>query len=309
MLPFDNKSEVQVIVDMPEGSSLEETAGVARSLAEVARALPEVTDVEVYAGTSGPFNFNGLVRHYFLRSGAEVADLQVNLLPKHHRERDSHAFAKVLRQELAPVAAAAGANVKVTEVPPGPPVLSTLVAEVYGPDLEGRLRIASEVRKIFEETEGVVDVDWWVEDPGPRVELHVDREKAVRLGTTPEAVVRTVRLALSGAEAGRLHDREAREPVPLVLRLDRAQRSTVDGLLALSVHGAEGRMLPLAELVRVEPVARERFVYHKNLQPVTYVVGEVAGAAESPVYAILDMQPKLEALTGPRKSPRRRWCP
>jgi len=299
MLPFDNKSEVQVIIDMPEGSSLEETAGIARALAESARGLPEVTDVQVYAGTSAPFNFNGLVRHYFLRSGPEVADLQVNLRAKHHRERDSHDFAKALRRRLAPVAAGTGANVKVTEVPPGPPVLSTLVAEVYGPDLEGRLALASQVREIFEDTPGVVDVDWWVEAAGPRAELIVDREKAARLGTTPEAVVRTVRVALAGAEAGRLHDRDAREPVPLVLRLDRAQRSGVDGLLDLSVHGAEGRMLPLRELVEVRNTSRERFIYHKNLQPVTYVIAEVAGAAESPVYGILDMQPRLEALTAP----------
>ena len=303
MLPFDNKSEVQVIIDMPEGSSLEETAGVARALAESARGMPEVTDVQVYAGTSAPFNFNGLVRHYFLRSGPEVADLQVNLRAKHHRERDSHAFAKALRQRLAPVAAGTGANVKVTEVPPGPPVLATLVAEVYGPDLEGRLEIASQVREIFEETPGVVDVDWWVEAPGPQVELVVDREKAARLGTTPEAVVRTVRVALAGAEAGRLHDRDAREPVPLVMRLERTQRSTVDGLLDLSVHssmpGAEGRILPLRELVEVRPASRERFIYHKNLQPVTYVIAEVAGAAESPVYGILDMQAALEGVTAP----------
>jgi multidrug efflux pump subunit AcrB len=303
MLPFDNKSELQVIVDMPEGSTLERTAGVARSLADAARTLPEVTDVQVYAGTSAPFNFNGLVRHYFLRSGPEVADLQVNLRPKHHRERDSHDFAKALREHLRPVAAGTGANVKVTEVPPGPPVLSTLVAEVYGPSLEGRLRLASEVRRIFEETPGVVDVDWWVEDPGPQVELLVDREKAARLGTSPEAVVRTVRVALAGAEAGRLHVGDAREPVPLVLRLDRAQRSSVEGLLALSVHGADGRMLALSELVSVEPVPRERFIYHKNLQPVTYVIGEVAGAAESPVYGILDMQPRLEALLNPSGEP------
>ncbi len=303
MLPFDDKSEVQVVIDMPEGSTLEQTAGVARALAGAARTLPEVTDVQVYAGTSAPFNFNGLVRHYFLRSGPEVADLQVNLRPKHHRERKSHDFAKALRERLATVATGRGANVKVTEVPPGPPVLSTLVAEVYGPDLEGRLRIAAEVRRIFEATPGVVDVDWWVEDPAPRLELVVDREKAARLGTSPEAVVRTVRVALAGAEAGRLHDGEAREPVPLMLRLDRAQRSGVDGLLSLSVHGAEGRLLPLSELVRAVPAARERFVYHKNLQPVTYVVAEVAGAAESPVYAILDMQPRLEALTAPDGGP------
>jgi multidrug efflux pump subunit AcrB len=299
MLPYDNKSEVQVVVDLPEGSTLEQTAAVARRLAAEVRRVPEVTDVQVYAGTSAPFNFNGLVRHYFLRRGPEVADLQVNLLPKHRRKRASHDFAKDLRERLQPVIAGTGANVKVTEVPPGPPVLSTLVAEVYGPDLDERLDIAGQVRRIFEETPGVVDVDWWVEEPGPKVELVVDREKTARLGSSPEALVRTVRVALDGAEVGRLHDERSREPVPVVMRLDRAQRSSLDGLLALRVHGGDGQLLPLGELVRVTPARRERFIYHKNLQPVSYVVGEVAGREESPVYGILNMAERVEALTGP----------
>ncbi len=303
MRPFDNPSEVQVVVDMPEGTTLETTAAFARRLAGATRALPEVTDVEVYAGTSAPFNFNGLVRHYFLRSGPTVADLQVNLLPSHDRHRASHDFAKDLRERLAPLVAATAANVKVTEVPPGPPVLSTLVAEVYGPDLERRLEIAEKVRRIFEETPGVVDVDWWVEEPGPRLEVEVDREKASRLGVNAEAVARTLRMALGGAEAGLLHDERAREAVPVVLRLDRAARSGAQGLLSLSVHGANGALVPLRELVAARPAARERFLYHKNLQPVTYVVAEVAGEKESPVYAILDMQRGVEALSDPAGQP------
>ncbi len=299
MLPYDNKSEIQVVVDMPEGSTLEETAGVARSLAERARTLPEVTDIQVYVGTSAPFNFNGLVRHYFLRTGPVVADLQINLLPKHDRDRASHPFAKELRQLLAPVVEGTGANVKVTEVPPGPPVLSTLVAEIYGPDLEQRVELAAEVRTVFEETAGVVDVDWWVESRGPKLELVVDREKASRLGVTPEAVSSTLRVALAGAEAGLLHADRAREPVPLNFRLERAQRSSAEGLLAVTVHSAAGRMVPLSELVTSRSTERERFIYHKNLQPVTYVVAEVAGAQESPAYAILDMRRRIEALEGP----------
>jgi len=305
MLPYDNKSELQVVIDMPEGSTLEETAGVARTLAGVVRTLPEVTDVQVYVGTSAPFNFNGLVRHYFLRSGPLVADLQVNLLAKHHRETASHPLAKHVRELLLPVAAGTGANVKVTEVPPGPPVISTMVAEVYGPDLEGRLVVARQVREIFETTPGVVDVDWMVEDPGPGYEIAVDREKAVRAGVTPEVVVRTVRVALAGAEAGLLHDETAREPVPLVLRLDRAQRSSVDGLLQVAVHGAQGRMVPLRELVEVTPTPRERFIYHKNLQPVTYVVAEMAGALEAPVYGIMSMEHRINAIAGPDGTPLR----
>jgi multidrug efflux pump subunit AcrB len=303
MLPYDNKSELQVVIDMPEGSTLEKTAAVARSLAARARELPEVTDIQVYAGTSAPFNFNGLVRHYFLRRGPEVADLQVNLEPKHHRDRASHPFAKALREALAPVAAGSGANVKVTEVPPGPPVLSTMVAEIYGPELSRRVELARQVREIFESTPGIVDVDWWVEEAGPRLDLEVDRQKLARAGITPEEVVRTVRLALAGAEVGLLHDERAREPVPLVLRLERAQRSGADGLMAVHLHGTDGRMVPIRELVRPQPAARERFVYHKNLQPVSYVIAEVAGAEESPIYGILDMRKRLTGLTDPAGQP------
>jgi multidrug efflux pump subunit AcrB len=303
MLPYDNKSEVQVVIDMPEGSTLEETAAVARGLAERTRKLPEVTDVEVYVGTSAPFNFNGLVRHYFLRRGPLVADLQVNLLPKHHRDRASHSFAKELRNILAPTTAENGANVKVTEVPPGPPVLSTMVAEVYGPDLEQRVAIARRVREIFEATPGIVDVDWWIEDGGSRLELEVDREKVSRLGITPEVLARTLRVGLHGTEAGLLRDENAREPVPLVLRLERAQRSSLDGLLGLSVHASDGSMVPLRELVTARPSTRERFIYHKNLQPVSYVVAEVAGRDESPVYGILDMKDLIADLRDPSGRP------
>ena len=303
MLPFDNKSEVQVVIDMPEGSTLEATAAVARRIAEDIRQLAEVTDVEVYVGTSAPFNFNGLVRHYFLRSGPLVADLQINLRPKHDRSRASHAFAKALRERIQPLVEDTVANVKVTEVPPGPPVLSTLVAEVYGPDLDQRVALAGEIREIFESTEGVVDTDWYVEAPGSRVELEVDRNKASRLGITPEAVARTVRVALDGAVAGRLHDDAARELVPLILRLDRAQRSGVDDLLGLSVHAADGHLVSISELVTVHRVDEERFIYHKNQRPVSYVVAEVAGVQESPVYAILAMQQRVAALEDPLGRP------
>ncbi|QQR76129.1 MAG: efflux RND transporter permease subunit [Holophagales bacterium] len=297
MLPHDNKSELQVVVDMPEGTTLEQTAAVARELAAAARTRPEVSDIQTYVGTTSPFNFNGLVRHYFLRSGPLVADLQVNLLPKHERDRASHPFAKELRTLLAPIAARHGANVKVAEVPPGPPVLSTLVAEVYAPTLEQRVDLAGKVRAVFESTPGVVDVDWYVEGPGERVELRIDREKAARSGISAEAIVRTVRVGLAGAEVGRLAVSQAREEVPLVLRLDRAQRSSIAELLAVDVHGSAGQLVPLRELVTpLPPAARERFIYHKNLRPVTYVLGDVAGAAESPVYALLDMGERIDAI-------------
>ncbi len=303
MLPYDNKSELQVVIDMPEGSTLEATAGVARELAAAVRELPAVTDVQVYAGTSAPFNFNGLVRHYFLRSGPLVADLQVNLLAKGERKEASHPLARHVRELLAPIAARTGANVKVTEVPPGPPVLSTMVAEIYGPDQAQRVVLARQVRGIFESTPGIVDVDWYVEDPAPKIEVEVDREKAMLAGVTPEVIVRTLRVALDGAQAGLLRDEMAREPVPILLRLDRAQRSSIAGLLATNVHGADGRLVPIGELVRARETTREQFIYHKNTQPVTYVIAEMAGAEEAPVYGILAMGPRIAALRGPDGRP------
>jgi len=299
MLPFDNKSEIQVVIDSPEGFTLEQTNAAAREIADVFRTMPEVTDYEVYVGTSAPFNFNGLVRHYYLRRGSNVADIQVNLVDKHQRSLESHALAKKIRNLIEPIGVRLGVNVKVAEVPPGPPVLSTLVAEVYGPSLAGRLEVARKVRKTFEDTPGVVDVDWYVEAPARRWEVRLDRDKAIRSGIDPEQVVRTLRVALAGAQAGLAHVPTAREPVPIVLRLNRAQRSHLDDLLQLTVHAGDGRMVPLSELVHIRAAHRERFRYHKNLQPVTYVIGDVAGRLESPVYAILNMKHRLSSIVTP----------
>jgi multidrug efflux pump subunit AcrB len=299
MLPHDNKSEVQIVIDAPEGFTLEQTNAAARELAGVFRTMPEVTDYQVYVGTSAPFNFNGLVRHYFLRSGANVADIQVNFVHKDKRDLQSHDLAKKVRDMLVPVAEPLGVTFKVAEIPPGPPVMSTLVAEIYGPTMEGRLEVADKVREIFATTDGVVDVDWEVEAAGPRLEVLVDREKAIRAGITVEQVVRTVRIALSGADAGLIHDPTSRDSVPIRLRLDRAQRSHIDDLLQLSVHGGDGGMVPLSELVRVVDSERERSRYHKNLQPVTYVYGDVAGRFEAPVYAILELEKRLSEIITP----------
>ena len=303
MLPYDNKSELQVVLDMPEGTTLEATAAAARTLAGLVQEVPEVTDIEVYAGTSAPFNFNGLVRHYFLRSGPLVADLQVNLKPKDDRSRDSHTIAKDVRNRVAEAGRKLGANVKVTEVPPGPPVLSTMVAEIYGPDPAERVALAGKVRQIFESTPGVVDTDWLVQAPGPRAELLVDREKAALTGVSPEVVVKTLRLALDGGEAGLLRDETARSAVPILLRLDRSQRSGLEGLLATTAPSTSGTLVPLRELVAVRNDVREKFVYHKNLQPVTYVLAEMAGVAEAPVYGILDMKGRIGALKQPDGRP------
>jgi multidrug efflux pump subunit AcrB len=303
MLPHDNKSELQVVIDAPEGFTLEQTNAAAREIAGLFRTMPEVTDYQVYAGTSAPFNFNGLVRHYFLRSGSNVADIQVNFVHKEQRKDKSHDLAKRVRDMVLPVAQELGVDVKITEIPPGPPVMSTLVAEIYGPTLDGRLDVANQVKEVFATTDGVVDVDWEVEAPGRRLEVVVDRDKAIRAGITAEQVVRTLRVALDGADAGLAHMPTSREPVPIRMRLDRGQRSHIEELLQLSVHGSQGRLVPLSEVVSVVDDRRERYRYHKNLQPVTYVYGEVAGVFEAPVYAILEMGKELKEIVTPDGEP------
>ncbi len=299
MLPFDNKSEFQVIVDMPEGTTLEETGRVTRELAEVLLRQPEVVNLQTYVGTAAPYNFNGLVRHYFLRRGSHVADIQVNLLGKQERDLQSHDIAKRVREQLVPVARRHGARIKVAEVPPGPPVLQTLVAEVYGPTEAGRLQIARQILDLFDRTEGIVDADWYVEDDQPKYRLIVDKEKAALHGITEEDVARTLRIASAGEGAGLLHAEAEKEDVPITLRLSRASRSELERLLTLKVPGRSGGPVPLGELVRAEQVVTEKSIYHKNLMPVTYVTADVAGAMESPVYAILAVGPKIAQIRVP----------
>jgi multidrug efflux pump subunit AcrB len=310
MLPFDNKSEFQVILNMPEGSSLERTTQAAREIASVVRAEPEVTDYQIYAGLAAPFNFNGLVRHYFMRQGASVADVQVNLLPKHDRKAQSHDIAKRIRPAVAAIAERYGARVAVAEVPPGPPVLQTLVAEVYGPDDATRLALATEVRRIFRETEGVVDVDWYVEETRPMARFEVDKEKAALSGITADSISRTLRIAVDGMSVDLLHVPEEKEDVNLVLELPREMRSRPEDLLGLRLRSGDANALPepgaggaplvpLRELARLTETPAEKSRYRKNLMPVTYVIGDVAGVIESPVYAILRMNEKLRALKAP----------
>jgi len=308
MLPFDNKSEFQVILNMPEGSALERTTQVAAEMATVIREVPEVTDYQIYAGLASPFNFNGLVRHYFMRRGANVADIQVNLLPKHARKAQSHDIAKRVRPALAAIAERYGARLAVAEVPPGPPVLQTLVAEVYGPTEESRLDLAQKVRQVFRETEGVVDVDWYVEDERSKARVTVDKEKAALSGISAEAVSRVLRIAVEGLSIDLLHVPNEKEDVNLVLEVPRTLRSRPEELLSLRLRSGDGNALPepgggisplvpLRELVRMDEVPADRSRYRKNLMPVTYVIGDVAGAVESPVYAIQAMNKKLRALT------------
>jgi len=294
MLPFDNKSEFQVIVDMPEGTTLEETARVTHALAVVAQRQPEVVNLQTYVGTAAPYNFNGLVRHYFLRRGANVADIQVNLVDKGERSLQSHDIAKRVRNELTPVAQRFGARIKVAEVPPGPPVLQTLVAEVYGPDDQGRVEMARRIRDVLEKTAGVVDVDWYVEDEQPKRRMVLDREKAARHGISELDLSRTVALVAAGQDVGLLHRAEAKEDVPIQVRLDRATRSDPERLAGLKLAGVS-----LTELVRSETVVQDRSIYHKNLMPVVYVTADVAGAIESPVYAIQELGRQIDRLQPP----------
>jgi multidrug efflux pump subunit AcrB len=291
MLPFDNKSEFQVIVNMPDGTPLEETARVTAALAQETLKQPAVTSVQSYVGASSPYNFNGLVRHYFMRRAPHHADLQVNLLPKEERSEQSHDVAKRVREALAPLAAKAGARLQVAEVPPGPPVLQTLVAEVYGPDPARRLEVAKTVKDIFSRTPGVVDVDWYVESPHAKITIDVDPQKAAAAGVTPAAIASLARMAGAGEVAGILHDERARHDVPIVLQLPRAERGSLDAIRGVRIVGTAP--VSLGELAVVGRSVEPPSLYHKNLQPVTYVLGDVAGEFESPVYAILQMNKAL----------------
>jgi multidrug efflux pump subunit AcrB len=300
MLPFDNKSELEIVLNMPEDSSLERTAQVAREIAAAVREEKEVTDYQVYVGTAAPYSFNGLMRHYYLRQGSSVAEVQVNLLPKHERSAQSHAIALRIRPTVAAIAARHGARVAVAEVPPGPPVLQALVAEVYGPDAATRRRLAEKVRAIFTSTPGVVDVDWYVEAPHPKEVLVVDKEKAALHGITADVVARTLRVAVGGESVGRLHAPREQEDVDLVLDVPRRQRSELADLLSLRLPDGRGQaMVPLGELVRVVHTVEDTSIHHKNLLPVVYVTGDVAAGAESPAYAIFRMNEALAALDEP----------
>jgi multidrug efflux pump subunit AcrB len=299
MLPFDNKNEMQVIIDMPEGTTLETTSGVAREIAGYLHTVPEVTNLQIYAGTAAPVNFNGLVRHYDLREGAHVADLQVNLVHKEHRGDQSHDLARRLRDPIQAMARRHQAAVKIVEIPPGPPVLSTLVAEIFGPTDAARLELAGRIREIFESTEGVVDVDWSVEAHQPKAVLRVDREKAALHGVAPDAVGRTLRLALQGELAGILRDPREAETVSIRLQLPLAERSSVEDLARVKVFSRSGVLVPLVEVVQVEETTEAFSRHRKNLRPVIYVTGEVAGSEESPVYAILGMAGAINALRAP----------
>ena len=286
MLPFDNKNEFQIVVDFPEGTTLETTHRALSEMAGAVGSLPEVVGTEVYAGAAAPYNFNGLVRHYFLRSGPHQGDVQVSLAPRKKRRRSSHAVAREARPLVDAIARRYDARVKVAEVPPGPPVLQTIVAEVYGPDDAGRREVARQVREVFARTEGVADVDWYVESPRAKAVFRLDREKAGISGIQEAEVAATLRLALGGDATGEIQLPDVRERIPLVVTLPAERRNDLAALGSLSVSGAGGRRVPLSEIGRFESEPEETSIYHKNLKPVVYVTADVAGRREAPVYAI-----------------------
>ena len=298
MLPFDNKSEFQVIVDMPVGTPVEQTAAVLRELGRHLATVPEVTDYQAYAGTAAPINFNGLVRQYYLRTGGAVGDLQVNLIDKHQRSAQSHAIAMRVRPALQQIGARFGANVKLVEVPPGPPVLAPIVAEVYGPDAQGRRQVAKAVRAMFSAQAGVVDADDSSIADAPRTVLVVDRRKAAMLGVSQQAIVTTLRAGLAGEATSYLHD-GSKYPAAVILQLPPEKQGDLDALLQLAVRSAEGKLVPIRELVTRSDTLREQPVFHKDLLPVNYVVADMAGAVDSPLYGMFGMRNRLADIKPP----------
>ena len=293
MLPFDNKSEFQVIVDMPAGTPVEITAGVLRDMGAHLATVPEVRDYQAYAGTAAPINFNGLVRQYYLRELPEQGDLQVNLVDKSARDRQSHQIAQAVRPALEAIAARWDAKVKVVEVPPGPPVLSPLVAEVYGPDEAGRIRVAKRVRAAFAATPDIVGIDDSVEDPAPRIVLRVDQAKAAQAGISRRDIVETMRLGLSGADVTPLHDGQSKYEVPVRVSLPAERKGELAEFLKLTVRSRAGELVPLSELVAVVRNQRDRAIHHKDLLPVVYVIGDQAGRVDSPLYGMFAARGKV----------------
>jgi multidrug efflux pump subunit AcrB len=300
MLPFDNKNEFQVVIDMPEGTTLERTAAVTKEIAQYISTVPEVVNYQNYIGTSAPITFNGLVRHYDMRGGSNMADIQVNLLDKGERDLQSHDLAKIVRPEINKIAKKYGANVKVIEVPPGPPVLSTLVAEVYGPDYKEQIKIAQQIKDILNNTQDIVDVDWYVEDAQTEYKLEIDKEKAMLNGIAPQQIVGNLTYLLREMPVTNLYDERSNNPVGIVLALDDKDKTSLDDLKNLKIKGSRGNVVPVSDLVEVKQDTLQKTIYRKDQKRVVYVTGDMAGALESPVYAILGMEEKLQKMKLPK---------
>ncbi len=299
MLPFDNKNEFQVVIDMPEGTTLERTAMVANEIGQYLATRPEVVNYQHYIGTSAPITFNGLVRHYDLRGGSNMADIQVNLIDKGARSAQSHDIVKQLRPEIQKIASQFNANVKLVEVPPGPPVLSTIVAEVYGPAYEGQIEIANALQNILRNTPDVVDVDWMVEADQVRYQFTIDKEKAMLYGVAPQQIAHTMRMSLSDQPITQLYDENSVTPVGIVLSLAEKDKSSLTDISLLKVQSKKGLMVPIADMVHITTTTSEKSIYRKNQKRVVYVMADMAGTLESPAYAILGMESKLQEISLP----------
>jgi multidrug efflux pump subunit AcrB len=299
MLPFDNKNEFQVVIDMPEGTTLERTSAVTREIAQYLATKPEVVNYQNYIGTSAPITFNGLVRHYDLRGGSNMADIQVNLLHKEERDLQSHEIAKAMRPEIQKIAKKYGANVKLIEVPPGPPVLSTLVAEIYGPDYQEQIKVANQVKTILESNSDVVDTDWMVEDNQTEYRLEVDKEKAMLNGIAPQQVVGNLTYLLKEYPVSNLYDENSNDNVGIVLALDDKDKTSLSDIQNLKIKGSQGNMVAVSDLVKVVKDTLQKTIYRKDQKRVVYVTADMAGTLESPVYAILGMNEKLAKIKVP----------
>lgn len=300
MLPFDNKNEFQVVIDMPEGTTLERTAVVTQEVAQYLSQRSEVVSYQSYVGSSAPITFNGLVRHYDLRGGSNMADIQVNIKDKSERSAQSHDIAKLLRPDIQKIGSKYGANIKIVEVPPGPPVLSTIVAEIYGPDYAKQIEVANEVQNILKNTTDVVDVDWMVEDNQVQFKFDVDKEKAMLYGIAPQQIAHSLNLALGERAIAKIYDESATKAVGIVLALDEAEKSTTADLSQIQIASAQGQMIPIGDLVEIKENVREKSIYRKNQKRVVYVMADMAGTLESPVYAILGMEEKLNQIPLPK---------
>ncbi|WP_452218602.1 efflux RND transporter permease subunit [Lacinutrix undariae] len=300
MLPFDNKNEFQVVIDMPEGTTLERTGVVAQEVSQYLSTRPEVVNYQNYVGTSAPITFNGLVRHYDLRGGSNMADIQVNLIDKDERDIQSHGIAKLMRPDIQKIAAKYNANIKLVEVPPGPPVMSTIVAEVYGPDYNEQIKIANGVQNILKNTTDVVDIDWMVEADQTEYQFDINKEKAMLYGVAPQQIAYTMNMALSNRSITSLYDEDAVTQVGLVLALDEKEKSTITDISQLKVKSKQGNMVPIADLVTITETIAAKSIHRKNQKRVVYVMADMAGDLESPAYAILGMEEKLNEIPLPK---------
>lgn len=300
MLPFDNKNEIQVVIDMPEGTTLERTSAVSQDIAQYLKTVPEVVNYQSYVGSSAPITFNGLVRHYDMRGQSNTADIQVNLLHKEERDEQSHDVAKKIRPEIQKIAKKYNANVKIVEVPPGPPVLSTIVAEVYGPNYEEQIKVADQVQKILNNTDDVVDVDWMVEAPQKEFKLIADKEKAMLNGVAPQQIVGNLTYLIGEHPVGNLYDEKSNDPVDIVMKLNDEEKSSISNITNLKVKGQMGNMVPVSDLVKVQREELQKSIYRKDQKRVVYVLADMAGGLESPAYAILGMEEKLKKMNLPK---------